>query len=335
MNARLTVPLVAALALVSVAISARAPAPATPTWAPAGALTASSTDVPVPTRSRWVPPRDREFLGGDTWGWGITVYADETRVQTVGLAVAPRKDGKGTLTVLEEHGVGRRGPSVRTAHEVELPFRPHHVTSAGLDRFALVGRDVEERVVLETWALVDDPEGDLADAPTDAGALAAALDEELTAEDARSLLAAAVPRSFRRTPLSAGTLGESVSCLQYGSGGRFLLFVTKDGERATLHQLPLDPVLETAVVTTSDEHPELDRMVGVDAFWQEGLGVFYEFHPRLEELGSVGLVLVDADDDGRIDDILTGTEDELRTQGVGGYGECHPLFLRPLPTAGR
>ena len=68
---------------------------------------------------------------------------------------------------------------------------------------------------------------------------------------------------------------------------------------------------------------------------QEGLGVFYEFHPRLEELGSVGLVLVDADDDGRIDDILTGTEDELRTQGVGGYGECHPLFLRPLPTAGR
>ena len=270
---------------------------------------------PVAVESRWVPEGDSSYVDGSSFSWGLTSYREGDREQKFTISVEGKPEPRGWIEVVDEYQRASRKTLVRTAHKAELAFRPWTVASAGMDRFAVAGKDAAGRFVIESWTLADAPSVPLEDAPVEAADRGVA-----------------VARQFRRMRIYDGMLGDSISSLVLDSRARSVMVLTQEGEVRRFVRLENAPGAQPQVILDSLGCPELSHVgEGGDVFFQEGVGTCYELSPGLQGLmdGAASVLFIDRDDDGTFDGPpLIGTTAELEKMGIGAFMDRRPAYFR-------
>lgn len=227
----------------------------------------------------FVPACTRDAPGPSALGRSLRVAPAEHLVEGVWTWIAPTQRQRLHLTdfrdvrLVDERRETADGPWVATSHEARADFDVLWPAAAGAGVLALAGFDAEGALVVERWELRGAPAGD---GPGVAGRA-----------------------PFEITPLYRGPLGDGLHAVGFDHRGRYLLLLVRQGQSVALQRLENRPGAQPERLLDSGSQPELAAMRHLQQLRHARLGITWQLLASpLEELR---ILLVDGDDDGRLD----------------------------------
>lgn len=252
-----------------------------------------------------LPACTRDVPGPSTFGRSLRVEPADHLVEGVWTWIAPTQRQRlhlanfRELRLVDERRETADGPWIATSHAARADFDVLWPASAGAGVLALAGFDAEGALVVERWELRGVPTGD---GPGGASR-----------------------EPFEITPLFRGPLGDGLHDVGFDHQGRYLLLLVRQGESVALQRLENRPGARPEKVLDSGRLPELAAMRHVQQLRHVRLGITWQMlDSPLEELR---ILLVDGDDDGRLDDApIVADAARMAELGLEDWADWRPLI---------